>query len=76
MNYGYQNEIDFVNLFNNKYLKELDQNSQEFLKDIYNGQITSDEPIKCWKNKMVQNVNVKTFLDNNGNFNFGHFLVF
>lgn len=36
MNYGYQNEIDFVNLFNNKYLKELDQNSQEFLKDIYN----------------------------------------
>lgn len=58
MNYGYQNEIDFVNLFNNKYLKELDQNSQEFLKDIYDGQITSDEPIKCWKNKMVQKADI------------------
>ena len=24
MNYGYQNEIDFVELFNNKYVYELD----------------------------------------------------
>ncbi len=58
MNYGYQNENDFVYLFNNKYLKELDKNSQEFLKDIYDGQITSDDPIKCWKNKMVQKADI------------------
>ena len=30
MNYGYQNEYDFVHLFNNKYLYELDSNSQFF----------------------------------------------
>lgn len=58
MNYGYQNENDFVYLFNNKYLKELDKNSQEFLEDIYDGNITSDEPIKCWKNKMVQKTDI------------------
>ena len=32
LNYGYQNEYDFVELFNNKYLYELDENSQKFLK--------------------------------------------
>lgn len=58
MNYGYQNENDFVYLFNNKYLKELDKNSQEFLEDIYDGNITSDEHIKCWKNKMVQKTDI------------------
>lgn len=30
MNYGYQNEYDFVELFNNKYLYELDENTQFF----------------------------------------------
>ena len=35
MNYGYQNEYDFVELFNNKYLFELNSNSQEFLKDLF-----------------------------------------
>ena len=30
LNYGYQNEYDFVELFNNKYLYELDENSQSF----------------------------------------------
>ena len=30
-NYGYQNEWDFVDLFNDKYLYELDNNSQYFL---------------------------------------------
>ena len=32
MNYGYQNEFDFVELFNNKFLHELDDNSQNFFK--------------------------------------------
>lgn len=35
MNYGYQNERDFVLLFNNKYLHQLDNNSQNFLKYLF-----------------------------------------
>ena len=30
MNYGYQNEYDFVELFNNKYFSKLDENSKNF----------------------------------------------
>lgn len=37
MNYGYQNEYDFVGLFNNKYFYELDNNSQRFLSDLFGG---------------------------------------
>lgn len=54
MNYGYQNEYDFVELFNNKYLSELDDTSQKFLKDIFGDIISNDEPIKAWKNRMNQ----------------------
>ena len=46
MNYGYQNEKDFVDLFNNKYLYELDQNSQKFLKDLFLDNIDGEEQIK------------------------------
>lgn len=35
INYGYQNEKDFVDLFNNKYLYELDKNSQQFLGELF-----------------------------------------
>ena len=35
MNYGYQNEYDFVELFNGKYIYELDDNSQQFLKELF-----------------------------------------
>ncbi len=53
-NYGYQNEYDFVELFNGKYLSELDYNSQKFLKDIFEDSISDDEKILAWKNRMVQ----------------------
>ena len=46
MNYGYQNEYDFVELFNEKYIDELDLNSQ------------NDEKIKSWKNKMMQKADI------------------
>ena len=58
MNYGYQNEIDFVNLFNNKYLFELDNNSQIFLKELFGDVINNDEQIKSWKNKMMQKTDI------------------
>lgn len=53
-NYGYQNEVDFVNLFNNKYLYELDNNSKMFLKDLFGENIDNEEKIKSWKNKLKQ----------------------
>lgn len=58
MNYGYQNEYDFVTLFNQKYLYELDCNSQNFLKDLFGDVIDESEPIRCWKNKMVQKADI------------------
>ncbi|MBO5529776.1 MAG: hypothetical protein J5970_00040 [Bacilli bacterium] len=57
-NYGYQNEYDFIELFNNKYLYELDQNSQNFLKDIFENEIDCDEKIISWKNRMVQKTDI------------------
>ena len=44
-NYGYQNEFDFVLLFNNKHLYELDNNSQKFMKDLFDDNINSDDII-------------------------------
>ena len=58
MNYGYQNEYDFVLLFNNKFLHELDYNSQLFVKDLFGDLIDDNEIIKCWKNKMVQKADI------------------
>ena len=34
MNYGYQNEKNFVDLFNDKIFYELDNNSQKFLRTL------------------------------------------
>lgn len=45
MNYGYQNEYDFVELFNSKYLYELDDNSQKFLKDLFGETMDNNEII-------------------------------
>lgn len=58
MNYGYQNEYDFVYLFNGKYLYELDENSQKFLKELFGDVIDNTEPLKSWKNKMVQKTDI------------------
>lgn len=58
MNYGYQNEIDFVHHFNGKFLFELDNNSQKFLKELFKDNIDNSEKIKCWKNKMLQKTDI------------------
>lgn len=57
-NYGYQNERDFVMLFNNKFLFELDINSQKFLNVLFNSLIDNDEKIRCWKNNMTQKADI------------------
>jgi len=58
MNFGYKNEYDFVELFNGKHLCELDSNSRCFLKDLFGDVIDDVEPIRCWKNKMVQKTDI------------------
>ena len=54
INNGVQNEYDFIELFNGKYLNELDNRSQVFLKEIFNGIIDNDEMIVAWKNRVMQ----------------------
>ena len=54
MNYGYQNEFDFVELFNNKNYCQLDDNSQLFLRELFGNIIDDSEKIVCWKNRVVQ----------------------
>jgi len=58
MNYGYENEADFVILFNNKYLYELDNNSQNFLKELFGEVMDDEEKIRSWKNKSVQKTDI------------------
>ena len=65
MNNGYQNEYDFVKLFNNKYLNELDQNSIQFLYELFGEKIKNDESIISWKNKMVQKADIFIKYKNN-----------
>ncbi len=57
VNYGYQNEYDFVLLFNDKYYSDLDRNSQKFLNDLF-GQIDLNEKIIAWKNKVNQKADI------------------
>ncbi len=57
-NYGFQNEYDYVELFNNKHLYELDNNSQTFLKELFGDVIDNNEQIKSWKNKMHQKADI------------------
>lgn len=58
MNYGFQNEYDFVELFNHKYLFDLDSKSQQFLKELFENTIDNDEQILSWKNKVVQKADI------------------
>ena len=52
MNNGFQNERDFVELFNNKYLYELDDRSIVFLKELF-GEVIDDEEIIISKIKSL-----------------------
>ena len=58
VNYGYQNEQDFVVLFNDKYYLDLDKNSQDFLNYLFGEIIDPDEKIIAWKNKINQKTDI------------------
>lgn len=57
-NYGYQNEKDFVALFNNKYFYELDDRSQSFIMELFNNEINNGEKIITWKNSINQKADI------------------
>ena len=57
-NNGIKNEYDFVEMFNGKCLEELDNNSQMFLYELFDGEINNDEQIKSWKNKCMQKADI------------------
>ena len=54
MNYGYQNEKDFVELFDKKYLHEMDNNSQLFLKDLFGDILDNTERLDVGKIKLIK----------------------
>jgi len=58
INYGYQNERDFVLLFNDKYYLDLDNNSQKFLEDLFGEMIDPHERLIAWKNKTNQKADI------------------
>ena len=58
MNYGYQNERDFVMLFNEKYYYELDNNSKCFFKELFGDLCDNKEKIISWKNKVNQKTDI------------------
>lgn len=58
MNYGYKNEYDFIELFNGKYLYELDNNSQIFLQELFGEVLDKKEKFISWKNRMVQKTDI------------------
>jgi len=55
---GFENEYDFVELFNQKYLRDFDNNSKMFLKELFGDYIDNDEKIKSWKNKVLQKADI------------------
>jgi len=57
-NYGYQNEYDFAELFNDKYYSELDEHAQKFILGLFGDVIDNEEKIKAWKNKMNQKTDI------------------
>ncbi len=58
MNYGVQNEFDFVNMFNNKYYSELNEKAQLFLKELFSIEFFDDEKIVSWKNRHFQKADI------------------
>ena len=57
-NIGLQNEYAFVEMFNGKRLNELDENSQKLLKELFDDNISNDEIIISWKNKVQQKADI------------------
>lgn len=58
INYGYQNEKDFILLFNDQCYLDLDKNSRAFINDLFDEEIDSNVKLIAWKNKMNQKTDI------------------
>ncbi len=54
---GIENEIQFINYFNKKRIKELSQMHYSFLKDLFQD-IEDNDIIKCRKNNKPQKYDI------------------
>ncbi len=61
---GIQNELKFVNMFNNKTIKDLPQNAQELIYKIFNN-VNSNSKITCWKSKYLEKADIKIKINDN-----------
>ncbi len=57
-NNGIYNEIKFVQLFDGQKVKNLNQNCQNFLEQLY-GSLSKEEYIECWKSKYNEKADIK-----------------
>ena len=57
-NYGFQNEYDFVELFNDKFYKDFGERNQKFLKELFGDIMDNTEKIISWKNKCNQKADI------------------
>lgn len=57
-NYGIQNEYDFIELFNDKSINELDNNSKLFIKDLFGEELDPSIKFNAWKNRIVQKTDI------------------
>lgn len=53
---GYANEYEFCEIFNDKFVGDLEENYINFLEDIYEKELDRKSYVICWK----QRVNNKT----------------
>ena len=49
MKNGYKNEFDFIGVFNEKFIWQLDERYVRFLEDIYGKKFKKESYVICWK---------------------------
>ncbi len=64
MSKGIINELNFVELFNNKIVKNLSKNAKELLYALFDN-IDDNDIVICWKNKYLEKSDIKIKIKNN-----------
>ena len=64
MQKGIKNEIEFVQYLNHKMVKDLSQDFQQLLYQIYNNKIYPNSKIQCWRSKYLEKSDIKIRINN------------
>ena len=67
MNYiskGIENELNFVDMFHNKIIKDLPSNAQELIYQIFNN-VDENSRLICWKSKYLEKSDIKIKINGN-----------